>query len=510
MATAADDTIHKQSFSIDDLAARSVTLYPTRAAVVRDIEDVTIEVSNIPNCLLILSLSLDLLTLPQLKPGRNEITIHNLTPQADEHSIKVEGHGTNALITDMTVDLIPNYRFSSSPDSDSEDESDEEPPKNAELEQLTQDIKVLRLQIDDADESRSSAMKQLVYLDQVTNGLSLSNSSAATDAAVISVNQMSSNLRNYSTSREAIYKAFKEAQAVCIKLTEDLNEKLEKKRKAQAVWDKSCQKANKEKEQLSRQKQHERRERQEEKLEVPRFVYRIRITVELESLPADTQVVTASVSTGKPAKKEDDELPSGSKGPSLRISYITGGASWTPRYDLRLDTISGTGILTYRAHFFNRTGEIWRNAKLTLSTSQTSFSGLEDKVPWMDAWHISLRKRGTYGAEKDGGLYSKKEKEIKDEKLRKRKEEIDQVATQKLSTNLEAYEYPARKGGSFGPSPPPPPPVLKFGQSQPPPALHYAYYTSPKAPGAQSDGAALERVISCSSNVFADEGLIGR
>lgn len=40
-----DEATHKQSFSIDDLAARSVTLYPTRAAVVRDIENVTIEVS---------------------------------------------------------------------------------------------------------------------------------------------------------------------------------------------------------------------------------------------------------------------------------------------------------------------------------------------------------------------------------------------------------------------------------------------------------------------------------
>lgn len=45
MASTADDTIHKQSFSIDDLATRSVTLYPTRAAVVRDIENVTIKVS---------------------------------------------------------------------------------------------------------------------------------------------------------------------------------------------------------------------------------------------------------------------------------------------------------------------------------------------------------------------------------------------------------------------------------------------------------------------------------
>lgn len=42
-----DDTIHKQSFSIDDLATRSVTIYPTRAAVVRDIENVVIKVSQL-------------------------------------------------------------------------------------------------------------------------------------------------------------------------------------------------------------------------------------------------------------------------------------------------------------------------------------------------------------------------------------------------------------------------------------------------------------------------------
>lgn len=46
MASIVDDTINKQSFSIDDLAARTVTIYPTRAAVVRDVENVVIEVSS--------------------------------------------------------------------------------------------------------------------------------------------------------------------------------------------------------------------------------------------------------------------------------------------------------------------------------------------------------------------------------------------------------------------------------------------------------------------------------
>lgn len=363
----------------------------------------------------------------------------------------------------MTVDLIPNYRFTNASDSDSEDESDEE-PKNPELERLVDEIKILRRQLDDADESRSSAMKQLTYLDQLTNTLS---QALRVVGPVTSVQLMSENLDSYSVHREKIYSAFKEAQAVCVKLTEELDKKLLRKLKVQTAWNKTMQKANRIKEQYTRQKIHERLERQEEKMEVPRFVYRVRITVELDSLPSDTPLVISSVDTGKPAREGDDEPPSGSKGPSLRISYITGGASWTPRYDLRLDTISGTGILTYRAHFFNRTGEIWRNAKLTLSTSQASFSGLEDKVPWLDSWRITLRKRGTYGAEKDGGLYSRKEKEIKDEKSRKRKE-LEQETDKKpiAEPDFERLMSLGAKVTVESIQNPTPFALVKFGQAQ--------------------------------------------
>lgn len=422
--------------------------------------------------------------LTSRKPGRNEITLHNLTPQADEHSIKVEGHGTSALITDMTVDLVPNYRFNLASDSDSESESDEE-PTNPELERLTQGIKLLRRQLDDADESRSSAMKQLSYLDQLTNTLT---QPLTVVGPVNSVLQMTENLDTYSVHRDKIYMAFKEAQAICVKLTDELDEKLGKELKVQTAWDKTMQKANRIKEQRSRQRTHERLERQEEKLEVPRFVYRIRITVELDSLPSSTPAIISSVDTGKPAREGDDEPPSGSEGPSLRISYITGGASWTPRYDLRLDTISGTGVLTYRAHFFNRTGEIWRNARLTLSTSQTSFGGLEDKVPWMDSWRIALRKRG-HGTEKDGGLYSKKENELRDEKLRKRKEEASletdrkPIAEPHFETKLASRIVSKKSSTPLST----PRALVKFGQDQDQgESNYYSYPTQLQSAPAQS------------------------
>lgn len=39
------DTVHKQEYRIRDLPTRSVTLFPTRAQVLRDIKDVPLKVS---------------------------------------------------------------------------------------------------------------------------------------------------------------------------------------------------------------------------------------------------------------------------------------------------------------------------------------------------------------------------------------------------------------------------------------------------------------------------------
>ena len=44
--TMADETIHRQEFNVRDLATRSVTLYPFRAEIIRDINGVTLKVSK--------------------------------------------------------------------------------------------------------------------------------------------------------------------------------------------------------------------------------------------------------------------------------------------------------------------------------------------------------------------------------------------------------------------------------------------------------------------------------
>ncbi|KAG0634000.1 hypothetical protein HOY80DRAFT_912790 [Tuber brumale] len=317
----AENTIHKQSFSVDDLSVRSVTIYPSRAAIVRDINDVTI------------------------KPGRNEITIYNLTPHAEADSIKVEGHNTLALITDMAVDLIPNakydqHQFNDHSDSDTSSEGEETSP---ELQALEARLRVAAQQLAQYQETEASCVQQQKYMD-------------------------------------AFIKNWSQKTAVAPSET---------------------------------------------------------IRRELDSLPKETKSVPSAIDTGRPARADDDKPPANDGGASLRISYITGGASWVPRYDIRLDTTSNTGSISYRAHFYNKTGETWRDAKITLSTSQTSFNGIEDKAPWMDAWRVSLKRRGYYGSEKDGGLYTVPEQEKRDEKkaaARRAKGEFD-------TQNVQGQEY---------------------------------------------------------------------
>ena len=43
----AEESIHKQDFIVRNLQTRSVTLYPTRAQIVRDIKDIALKVCRL-------------------------------------------------------------------------------------------------------------------------------------------------------------------------------------------------------------------------------------------------------------------------------------------------------------------------------------------------------------------------------------------------------------------------------------------------------------------------------
>jgi hypothetical protein len=54
----------------------------------------------------------------------------------------------------------------------------------------------------------------------------------------------------------------------------------------------------------------------------------------------------------------------------VSVSYLVPGASWTPSYDLRIDSGQNKATLTYSAIVKQQTGEDWKNVRLTLSTAQ--------------------------------------------------------------------------------------------------------------------------------------------
>lgn len=75
---------------------------------------------------------------------------------------------------------------------------------------------------------------------------------------------------------------------------------------------------------------------------------------------------------------------------TLRLSYVVPGVSWSSRYELRINTPSSSARMAYRAEFRNSSSETWTDARVTLSTSQASFSGLEQRIPSLNPWHIKL------------------------------------------------------------------------------------------------------------------------
>lgn len=84
----------------------------------------------------------------------------------------------------------------------------------------------------------------------------------------------------------------------------------------------------------------------------------------------------------------------------LVLSYMTSSAWWTPSYDLQLSTTASNATMCFDALLRNQTSESWKNCKVSLSTSETASSGLDDAIPTLLPWHIRLSKKheAGYGA----------------------------------------------------------------------------------------------------------------
>ena len=161
-----------------------------------------------------------------------------------------------------------------------------------------------------------------------------------------------------------------------------------------------------------RKKYMERREKREEAGRInyerlrfwPKKVYRVTLHLDTAidtptssrrgSIDSVTLAHGHSPSLGSKEKghKSDSEATGDPKTISLSLSYVAREAAWLPRYDLNISSLKKTATITYRAEFTNGTSEVWKDAKVSLSTSQTSFTGLDDATPSLNPWRIALTK----------------------------------------------------------------------------------------------------------------------
>lgn len=80
--------------------------------------------------------------------------------------------------------------------------------------------------------------------------------------------------------------------------------------------------------------------------------------------------------------QEDTEM-------TLKLTYITYGASWYPFYDLRASTSQKTMNISYNAMITQKTGEDWDNVAINISTAQVQISG---KQPELTPWFLDIYK----------------------------------------------------------------------------------------------------------------------
>ncbi|CAK7210891.1 hypothetical protein SCUCBS95973_000943 [Sporothrix curviconia] len=409
------DAVHKQEFRVRDLQTRTVTLFPSRAQIVRDIKDVS------------------------LKPGINQITVVGLSPTVDENSIKVEGTGA-AIISDIAVELLPNREIFQDiyPDTDEEDKSETDDDDNnnsddadddadketPELKEVRRKIRALTDDMKRAREVVSSAESRLKILEAY--GKMLDRKRGVDIDAGVEV---------YRTERAKVFADHMEGSVQTRELGDAMTElakeeaKLVRQQvkvadKARRARERAREAKRKEKAKVQRRKNEARKEKlrvqRERELYWPRKCHTVRITLDATAAgggsvftPSSSRRTSiASVTElAKPAVAAPDEQPAPGAADDgdakdaaplptcdLAISYVTSSAFWSPTYDLQLSTTTNTASLCFDAQLTNTTSEAWTGCKVVLSTSQTTFSGLNDTIPTLVPWRVKLQRGYGYDA----------------------------------------------------------------------------------------------------------------
>ncbi|PWY87127.1 hypothetical protein BO94DRAFT_624327 [Aspergillus sclerotioniger CBS 115572] len=356
--------ISSTEIDLAELSTTAVTFHPSRATITREIP-------------------------VAVQPGPNKITIHGLDRAVDIDSIRIVGSGP-ATVTDIQTEFVKRRDplFSDSEDSSSDEDSsfsDEEDTV------WTPDLESARANVASAEEEYLRAQCAQETAAAVIDFLDRQSTSFRVGWHGLNVGKLNGYLTICSTVRGE--KAWEHAQAG-IKMRKALEKKGMWVRKCERLEEKARKEKSRRLKEVSKERQRKVRERKElrekrerERAEKRRFWTRMvgQVVVHLDG---QERVVSSRRGSMCEKPKIVDEEEEEKKGVVLRLTYVVPGLSWTPRYDLSINTPSSSAKLIYRAQFSNVSSETWRDAKVTLSTSQALFAGLGERIPSLQTWNL--------------------------------------------------------------------------------------------------------------------------
>lgn len=349
----------------------------------------------------------------------------------------------------MTVDLVSNPNlFEDIYPSDSEEESTDSDQDDSDAEDS--DIVKLKTQLTDL-QHQNDAQQEILNSD--ASSLQLLESLLKQFDNKFRVEEMKAGLDLYGQRRKALFESRQSASIEKDKIVEEITKCQKHLAKLQIKKERNEHKKLKHKaKKLAKQhrknnkKAETKRQLKQKRVDFwPKMVYKVVVTLEVSGLTPSSSRSGSVESLVKLAQSPYSKSSSSSSDPftaTLCLSYITSSASWTPRYDVNVNTISTSGTIVYRAEMVNSTSETWRDAKIILSTSQASFSGLSDPIPSIKPWTISLQKFST-----DTSTHSRQELEYSKKKFDSDDSKLTSNMTRKDLFGLPGWNEKGKKTG---------------------------------------------------------------
>jgi len=267
-----DENIPKQIFHLKNLPTKSLILYPTRAHVTREIQDVVLQAGVI-----------------------NELEIYGLSPMVDEASISIDGTG-QATITDITVDLVPNKEDFEDIYPKDDDLSEDERPEPDSLDSSDPKVKELDVKIEanvtkleDAQNLYANGDRQLENLENYLNSIH-------SKETAVSASTLTETLKVYQEERTRIERLKSDSQKRLTELYKEQEQLNYQKYLAQKEELAQKKKVNLEKERAreKRERKREEKRKERERIDVERKkfwankVYRVVVRLEVASATPGT------------------------------------------------------------------------------------------------------------------------------------------------------------------------------------------------------------------------------